>query len=306
MSILVPGEEEEETASNAPSSLLFPSALLLPPRNEQLLVAVGLVEPALEVAHLAPLLKDGALELERLELDALPLLDLDEERVRGVQVVAQPDEALEVLLVRPARLARRLDVSTTEAHVGVVLVRLVVLRGACVGVSSCLVDESTRTEEGRQRTSSCGMTDFPPLATLLVRQCAYTSRAYGLNRANSGRSGSSSASSMSSSRGSSDRLTCAIGALRSVVCSNSSMSCSKSSSDRAAVGGATESRAEEDEEGPAPAGDEGACLPPFRVPRPLGVPGTSSSTTGGGRGLAPGRNWALKSSSQSSSSSSIV
>lgn len=106
MSILVPGEEEEKTASNAPSSLLFSSALLLPPRNEQLLVAVGLVKPALQVAHLAPLLKDGALELERLELDALPLLDLDEERVRGVQVVAQPDEALEVLLVRPARLAR--------------------------------------------------------------------------------------------------------------------------------------------------------------------------------------------------------
>jgi len=117
---------------------------------------------------------------------------------------------------------------------------------------------------------------------------------------------------MSSSRGMSERLTWAIGALRSVVCSNSSMSCSKSSSERGAVGEGRASRAAEDEaeEGPATAADgDATCLLFLRPPRPLppGVSGTSSAALDvAGRGLAPGRNCALKSSSQSSSSSSIV
>lgn len=192
-----------------PSALIFALALLLPPTDEQVFVSVRLVQSPLHLAHLAPRVKHLPLELDRFELHAFALLHLNEERMGGEEVVPQADQPLEVLLVRPARLARRLDVSSPEANVGVVLVRLVVLFAS---ETSLRIGPRKENPEEKRLTSSWGMMGLPPRALLRCRQCGYTSFAYGRNLLRCGFKTSLKPASKSFKTGRSETSTCAIGA----------------------------------------------------------------------------------------------
>jgi hypothetical protein len=118
-------ERKQNVPARRLSLVLFP--LLLPPTDEQVLVAVGLVKPPLQVARLDSRLKHLALEFNRLELVAFALAGLEHEGVGGVKVVAKTDEAFDVLSVGASSFAGRLKLATTEAHIRVRLVGLVVL-----------------------------------------------------------------------------------------------------------------------------------------------------------------------------------
>lgn len=82
----------------------------------------------LEVPHLDSALEDLAFELDRFELEALAVARLEHEGMGGVEVVPKADEAFDVLRVGAASLAGGLELATSEANVGVGLVRFVVLR----------------------------------------------------------------------------------------------------------------------------------------------------------------------------------
>lgn len=84
---------------NAPSRLIVPLPPLLLPTNQQLLIPIRLIQPPLQLPHLTPLIKHAPLQIQRLELHPFSLSDLDKQCMGCVEVVAEADQALEVLLV---------------------------------------------------------------------------------------------------------------------------------------------------------------------------------------------------------------
>lgn len=163
--------QHEPVGRRRPIRISLP--LLLPPPNQDILISLRLAESPFQISHFTPILKDFPLDLNQLELEPFSVARLFHERKGSVQVIAEADEALDVLGVRAARLSRGFELSSSKADVRVVLVRFVVLFVWTSMEVSCISQRAASMSKAGviERTSSCGMMLLPPRSVLRCFQC---------------------------------------------------------------------------------------------------------------------------------------